>query len=368
MRYAIISDIHANESALRHVLEDAAAQGAESVVCLGDVVGYGPLPNETVALARQSCAHVIAGNHDDAVTGRIDASDFIDLAGDAVRRHREVLSPDNLAWLKSLDHVYAGDGFLAAHGDFTDPQKFYYVQDEADAEVNFRAREFQILFVGHTHTPKLFLTGDSGKVYEMGPTDFAAEEGKRYIVNPGSVGYPREANGSCLSSYVLYDSVRREVTFHFLPFDVSSVMQRGKAPKKKSRAGLVAALALGLCSLVGAAAYFLSPKAVEVKSEIVTAREDARLVIKTDKVPLTPELRKFLPNLKLANGSEPVLLKTVFLGENRQTLFTDSLTVKKSRTKAYDIPPGSVLAEISLLRLSANGKPKILSYKPAFKP
>ena len=368
MLYAIVSDIHANESAFRHVLADAKAKGAEAFVCLGDVVGYGPLPEETANLVHAACSAVIAGNHDDAVSGRLDPKDFINLAGDAVERHREALSKANLDWLHALPYFYEGDGFLTVHGDLADPQKFYYVQDEADAEVNFRAREFQILFVGHTHTPKLFLTGDSGKVYEMGPTDFAAEEGKRYIVNPGSVGYPREANGSCLSSYVLYDSVRREVTFHFLPFDVSSVMQRGKAPKKKSRAGLVAALALGLCSLVGAAAYFLSPKAVEVKSEIVTAREDARLVIKTDKVPLTPELRKFLPNLKLANGSEPVLLKTVFLGENRQTLFTDSLTVKKSRTKAYDIPPGSVLAEISLLRLSANGRPQILSYKPAFKP
>ena len=368
MLYAIVSDIHANESAFRHVLADAKAKGAEAFVCLGDVVGYGPLPEETANLVHATCSAVVAGNHDDAVTGRLDPKDFINLAGDAVERHREALSKTNLAWLHALPYFYEGDGFLAVHGDLTDPQKFYYVQDEADAEANFHAREFQILFVGHTHVPKLFLTGDSGKVYEMGPTDFAAEDGKRYIVNPGSVGYPREANGSCQSSYVLYDSVRREVTFHFLPFAVSSVMQRGKAPKKKSRTGLFAALALGLSALVGAAAYFLSPKTVEVKNEIITIKEDARLVIKTDRVPLTPELRKFLPNLKLDYGSEPVLLKTAFLDKDHQTLFSDSLTVKNSRTKAYDIPAGSALAEISLLRLSASDKPKILSYKPAFKP
>ena len=367
MRYAILSDIHANENAFRHALADAYAKGVREVICLGDVVGYGPLPNETATLARQSCAHVIAGNHDDAVTGRIDASDFIDLAGDAVRRHREVLSPDNLAWLKSLDHVYAGDGFRAAHGDFTDPQKFYYVQDESDAKANFESTDAQLMFVGHTHTPQLFLTGQSGKVYKLEPTDFVVEDGKRYIVNPGSVGYPRENNGTCLSSYAIYDSDEKSVTFQTLPFAVSSVLQRGLSPKAISKK-VLAVIVLGLSAIIGAAVYFLTPKTVEVKEEIVEVREDARLVIKSDQVPLTPELRKFLPNLLLANGSSPVLLKIVFSDKNHQTLFSDSLTVKKSRTKAYAIPWGSAFAEISLLKLSPDEEPQILSYKPAFKP
>lgn len=368
MLYAIVSDIHANESAFRHVLADAKAKGAETFVCLGDVVGYGPLPEETANLVHATCSAVIAGNHDDAVSGRRDPKDFINLAGDAIERHREALSKPNLSWLHSLPYFYEGDGFLAVHGDLADPQKFYYVQDKTDAEANFRAREFQLLFVGHTHVPALFLTGESGKVYEMEPTDFAVEDGKRYIVNPGSVGYPREANGSCQSSYVLYDSVRREVTFHFLPFAVSSVMQRGKSPKKESRKGLVVALAFALFAFIGATVYFLTTKTVEVMHEGVEVKAEASLVIKADRVPLTPDLHKFLPNLKLANGSEPVLIKTVFLDKDHQPLFSDSLTVKKSRTKAYDIPEGSALAEITLQRLSANDSPKILSYKPAFKP
>ena len=362
MRYAILSDIHANESAFRHVLADAHAKGVHKVICLGDVVGYGPLPNETTALARQACAHVIAGNHDDAVTGRIDADDFIKLADDAIRRHRDNLAADNLAWLRSLDHVYAGDGFLAAHGDFTDPQKFNYLQNESDAKRNFESTDAQLMFVGHTHTPQLFLTGQSGKVYMLEPTDFVVENGKRYIVNPGSVGYPRENNGTCLSTYAIYDSDEKSVTFQTLPFAVSSVMQRGNPPRRKPRAGLVAALALSLSILIGAAVFFfLTPNTTEVK-------EDASIVIKIDQVPLSPELRKFLPNLQLAAGSVPVLFKIVFSDKDHQTLFSDSLTVKKSRTKAYDIPPRSVLAEISLLKLSASDKPQILFYKPAFKP
>ena len=80
MRYAIISDIHANLEALERVLADAKSCGAERIICLGDVVGYGPRPAETLARVRSACAAIVAGNHDDAVSGRMDASDFIDLA------------------------------------------------------------------------------------------------------------------------------------------------------------------------------------------------------------------------------------------------------------------------------------------------
>ena len=360
MRYAILSDIHANENAFRHALADAYAKGVREVICLGDVVGYGPLPNETATLARQSCAHVIAGNHDDAVTGRIDASDFIDLAGDAVQRHREVLSPDNLAWLKSLDHVYAGDGFLAAHGDFTDPQKFYYIQDESDAKANFESTDAQLMFVGHTHTPQLFLTGQSGKVYKLEPTDFVVEDGKRYIVNPGSVGYPRENNGTCLSSYAIYDSSDKSVTFQTLPFAVSSVLQRGQSPKRVRKGVLISAVLL-LSALIGLAVFLLTPKTVEIK-------EDTSLIIKREVVPLTSDLKAFLPNIRLQRGSKPVRLQAVFKTADGQIAGTFSKDISQSRTQAVKIPAGTAQAEISLLKLNSGDAPLILEYKPAFKP
>ena len=95
MKYAIISDIHANVTALECVFADARANGAEKIVCLGDVVGYGPLPAEAVALVRRECFIVLAGNHDDAVSGRGDSSTFIDLAKEAVERHRAALSDED---------------------------------------------------------------------------------------------------------------------------------------------------------------------------------------------------------------------------------------------------------------------------------
>ena len=369
MRYAIISDIHANESAFRHVLVDTRERDVDRIICLGDVVGYGPLPEGTVNLVRKHCDMVIAGNHDDAVTGRIDASDFIDLAGDAVKRHRETLSAENLTWLKSLPHTYSGEGFIAAHGDFTDPEKFFYIQDEADADANFKSTDAQLMFVGHTHTPQLFLTGQSGKVYRLDPTDFILEDGKRYIVNPGSVGYPRENNGTCLSSYVIYDTDDRSVTFHTLPFAVSSVLQRGQSPKRLSKKLIFLAI-LAISALIGTAVYFLTPKTevVEVKQEVITVTEDPQLVIQHKTIPLTPELRTFHPNLWLQKGSVPLILKVEFKNSDGKTLDSLTLTVKASRTKGIKIPEGSTQAEISLLRLSTGDRPQIKSYNPAFKP
>ena len=140
MKYAIISDVHANETALRAVLEDAKRHGAEKIVCLGDVVGYGPLPVETAALVRKECFVTLAGNHDDAVSGRGDASTFIDLAKDAVERHRAALSEDDLAWLRSLPYTCTLDKAVAVHGDLFDPPKFYYVLDEKGADASCSAQ------------------------------------------------------------------------------------------------------------------------------------------------------------------------------------------------------------------------------------
>ena len=165
MIYAILSDIHANEIALSAVLNDARRNGAKKIICLGDVVGYGPEPAKTVSIIRRAAAVTLAGNHDDAVSGRRNPTNFIELAADAVQRHREALSPEDLGWLKSLPYVFTGRAFVCAHGDFTEPESFNYITDEAEAAANFAVRPEQLMFVGHSHVPGIFLTGASGKVY-----------------------------------------------------------------------------------------------------------------------------------------------------------------------------------------------------------
>ena len=226
MRYAILSDVHANASALRAALADAADAGAEKIVCLGDVLGYGPEPVAALELVYRKAHVCLAGNHDDAVSGRFPVEDFTSFAADAVARQRALLAPQALDWLRHLPHVCAfpgpsggaADGFACAHGDFSDPAAFRYVLEPADAPESWRARAETLLFVGHTHCPGVFAADADGAPRALPPEDFARAPGRRYLVNVGSVGYPR--SGACRTVYCIYDDAARTVAFRSLPFDL----------------------------------------------------------------------------------------------------------------------------------------------------
>ena len=357
MKYAIISDVHANLAALQNVLADAKAQGVEKIVCLGDVVGYGPLPAETVALVRKECFVVLAGNHDDAVSGRGDSSTFIDLAKEAVERHRAALSEDDLAWLRSLPYTCTIDKAVAAHGDVFDPPKFYYILDEKGAEANFAKSDARLVFVGHTHEPAIFLTGRSGAVYKTGPQDFTIEDHKRYIVNPGSVGYPRESGGKCFLSYVLYDSTERTVTFRHLPFQVSSVMQRGDT-KRTIGKRLVAAIAAGVALVVAIAVWALVPRTIEVV-------DDPALVVAEKSIPLDPDLKHVSANITLARESDPVQLRIVFESPSGAVVGVESLTVRQYSKRGVKVPDGSARARFTAIKTRPEDSPSVVFFSPS---
>ena len=353
---AVISDIHANAIALEAVLADAASCGAESIVCLGDIVGYGPEPEKAVDAIRRSAAATVAGNHDDAVSDRLDPADFIDLAADAVARHREALSIENLKWLKSLPYVFEDASFVCAHGDFISPETFEYVLDEGQAAANFAARGEQLMFVGHSHVPGIFVIGASGKVHRLAPADFTLEDGKRYIVNPGSVGYPRTDGGICESTYVLFDDEERTVTFRRLPFSVRSVMQTGRNPKRTRRI-TIAAIATAAALAAGAAAWFLAPdERVEKVTEVVTnsvMKVVERTVTATAAIGhidrhaecgIPGGTKKVALQVKLAKGSPPIQLQLLFQDAQGKTLGDERWTVKKSRKASVKVPPSAVKA------------------------
>lgn len=232
MRYAIISDIHANEAALRVVLQDAADAHVEKIVCLGDVLGYGPDPVATLELVYRRVHVCLAGNHDLAVAGKYPVDDFTDIASAAVKRHRAALSKDALAWLAKLPQTceFSGEdgggagAFACAHGDFASEDGFGYVLEGEDAAASFEARSEQLLFVGHTHRPSICVVGASGVSHMLQPADFVLEDGKRYMVNVGSVGYPR--CGICRSFYCIYDDLSRTVFFRSLPFDIEAYTRK----------------------------------------------------------------------------------------------------------------------------------------------
>ena len=366
MVYAIISDVHANAIALSAVLEDARRCGAKKMLCLGDVVGYGPEPESTVSTIRARAAFTLAGNHDDAVAGRLDPSDFIDLAANAVARHREALSEDNLAWLKSLPYTYNGKSFLCAHGDFTSPKTFEYVSDEHEAAANFAATKAQLMFVGHSHVPGIFLTGASGKVYSLTPTDFTLEDGKRYIVNPGSVGYPRTNGNVCESTYVLYDDAEKTVSFRRLPFTVRSVMQTGRNPKRLKKR-IVAAAACAAAFATGAAAWMLAPEervetVTEVRTNSVTKVVEKRItevvaikqIDRTENCMLFSTDKKVRVEVKLAKGSPAVQLQLVFKDDSGKILWEERWTAKKSKKATVPVPKGASTATLSAGRASGD--------------
>ena len=380
MVYAIISDVHANEIALAAVLKDARRCGAGRVVCLGDVVGYGPEPEKAVSSIRASCFATVAGNHDDAVSGRLGAEDFIDLAADAVQRHREALSDDDIAWLKRLPYIYKSESFMCAHGDFTSPQAFEYVAGEDDAARNFAATDAQLMFVGHSHVPGLFLTGASGRVYALPPTDFTLEDGKRYIVNPGSVGYPRTNGGICESTYVLYDDGERTVTFRRIPFAVGSVMQTGLNPKRiKKRA--MAAIAFAAAAAAAASSWFLAPEErVETVTEVLTnnvATVVERIVEKavpvadvdrSERIDIPAGAKRLVVAVKLAKGSPPAQLQLILSDAGGKCLWDERWTVKKSKSASPKIPDGAVSATLSGGRASGDAPAAFDEFKLFAKP
>jgi predicted phosphodiesterase len=224
MRYAVISDIHANQSALRSVLVDAHDLGAEKIICLGDVLGYGPEPVEALETIYREAHICLAGNHDDAIAGRISAEDFTEFASSAVDIHRTKLAHSALDWLRHLPYTCELSNFACAHGDFSDPKNFNYILSVEDAEPSFSGRSEQLLFVGHTHEPTVFVKRGSGEIEKLEATDFTIQENERYIVNPGSVGYPR--HGVCRSFYCIYDDILKTISFRSLPFDIESYREK----------------------------------------------------------------------------------------------------------------------------------------------
>lgn len=346
MRTAVISDIHANRVALEAVMADAERIGVDSIVCLGDVVGYGPEPVACIELVRSRCAWTLAGNHDDAVSGRREHSDFVDEAADAVVRHRAALSREDRSWLGDLPYVREGENWIAAHGSPVSPEEFGYVDDETSAKSVFDACPAQLIFVGHTHEPGLFVTGRSGRVYRLPPTDFSLEPHKRYLVNVGSVGYPREAGGVCRSSYVVYDSDENALVFRFLPFSISSVLARGTRKRFSRLLRLVlGVMLLGAAVAIGLAVTLKAPDVAE--AQVLDVRRLDRLT-DSSKVRLV---------VRFENG--PVRLRETAYAADGTQLRRETKTIKATYNHVVSVAEGAASVEYAILREENVPDPKV---------
>lgn len=221
MRYAIFSDIHANLVAWEAVLADMREQSPDMLVCLGDVVGYGPKPGEVLDRIREVTENIILGNHDAAAAGLLDYSCFREQARHAIEWTRDTLSDEALKFLASVPLAIDEEDLLFVHAEIPEPGRFHYINTTEDAAENFAASKHFVTFVGHTHHPKIFQRTSGGLVGELPDANRRLAPNVRYIVNVGSVGDPRNAD-DLTARYVIYDSETREVDFRSLPFDTEA--------------------------------------------------------------------------------------------------------------------------------------------------
>lgn len=224
MRYAILSDIHANLPALEAVLADIASERIDVRISLGDVVGYGPDPLPTLRRVQESIDVCILGNHDAAIAGKGSSDDFNDFAKRLVRFSARKLHSEEKAILQRFLPEYTAANFRCVHGSPERPLSFNYIHNVASAFHCWKCFSEQLLFVGHTHCPRIFVIGDSRTTYELQPFDFRLEPNKRYIVNPGSVGMPR--NDDSRAAYCIYDTETQSITFRQVPFNRQAFRRR----------------------------------------------------------------------------------------------------------------------------------------------
>jgi predicted phosphodiesterase len=218
MRAAVISDIHANLHALKAILADVDREGVEEVWCLGDIVGYGPRPNECCDLVRERAAISLCGNHDLAVLGSLDITDFTGDAATAARWTTGVLGDSQREWLTSLEPLGRRGDAQLFHASARDPV-WEYVLSEQAALASLLETDAPLVLVGHSHVA--LAIGSDGKLLEGGLAPFGttvARPGRRWLLNPGSVGQPRD--GDPRAAWLLLDG--ETASFRRVGYDIGA--------------------------------------------------------------------------------------------------------------------------------------------------
>jgi len=226
MRIAIISDIHANLDALESALRVIREKQVDEIVCLGDIVGYGANPNECIDAIRSTTKHILLGNHDEAAIHLEKTEYFNPYARIAAEWTHGVLTLEKQTFLSELPFELDLEGILFVHASPYEPEAWHYILSPADAQFNFPYFTQPLCFVGHSHVPAIF--SDDIWTREVGP-------GKKFIVNVGSVGQPRDNDWRL--SFGLFDTETWTYSNIRCEYDVK------KAAEKIRKAGLPKALA-----------------------------------------------------------------------------------------------------------------------------
>ena len=223
MKIAIISDIHGNYDALEAVLEDIDQQGGISrIYCLGDIVGYGAMPNECIEKVREIGCHAVAGNHDFASVGKLSFEFFNTYAKKSALWTRETLIKENIEWLQNLHYLQSIDNFTLVHGTPFSPEMFHYISTLNDARVSFEEMQTDLCFVGHSHVPIVFF--DTHPISYVVKDEIKLSGKEKTIINVGSVGQPRDENPK--SCYAIYDNEEQTVRLIRVKYDIDAAYDK----------------------------------------------------------------------------------------------------------------------------------------------
>jgi predicted phosphodiesterase len=230
MRVAVISDIHGNLHALDAVLDSIATEAPDAVWCLGDLVGYGPRPNRCCARVAERADVCLIGNHDLGVLGRLDLAEFSHDAAESARWTREVLTEESRTYLESLEPTGEEAGVGLYHASARDPV-WEYVLSAAGALASLAVATAPIVLVGHSHVALTFSLAGPRLLGGLAPdgTELELAGAKRWLLNPGSVGQPRD--GDPRAAYLLLDLSAKHARFRRVPYPVertqAEIRERG---------------------------------------------------------------------------------------------------------------------------------------------
>ncbi len=223
MRYAVFSDIHGNLESLEVAL--GLIDVSDELLCLGDIVGYGPNPNECVAIVRARAVATVLGNHNVAAVDNFGLSYFNPAAREAMKWTQSVLLPEHHAWLNTLGYEFRLPDCLLVHG--APVNYFEYILDKAGAARAFAATDAPLIFIGHTHIAGYYALRPDGtieaKLLQQGGT-FSLDEGSRYVVNVGSIGQPRDLNPR--AAFGFYEPGARTIEIVRYDYPIARVQEK----------------------------------------------------------------------------------------------------------------------------------------------
>lgn len=234
MRYGILSDVHSNLEALTAVLKALEKEGADRILCAGDLVGYGADPSACLSLIREKVDHVVCGNHDLAVADQMDLNWFNPPAQTALLWTRQALTPEERRTLADLPFVWRNEQVTLVHGSLYQPEQFHYLLDLEAAGLSLQLQKTPAAFIGHTHAPGVFIE-DQGRISFHRSSPFPIHPSSKVLVNVGSVGQPRD--GDPRAAYCFYDAEEHSLEIRRVPYPL------GETQAKIRAAGLPESLA-----------------------------------------------------------------------------------------------------------------------------